>query len=115
MKAFIGLVMAAILASAWGCEASSPTQTASQAALQARAIETLQTALAEQDAFVKVHAAEALLTLSYGNKVADVFQRELELHGTVPQYRTAIWRCWRNPRMTRRNQHPSFNYFAKLR
>ena len=92
MKAFTGLVIGAILAIAicgnvWG---ASPEK--SQVQLQAKAIDTLKAALAEQSKFVKVHAAEALLALSYGDDVAETFQHELKLHGEEPSYRTGIWR-----------------------
>ena len=59
---------------------------------QAKALATLRQALADETQFVKVHAAEALLALSYGEDVLPVFQEELELHGDEPHYRTGIWR-----------------------
>lgn len=60
--------------------------------LRQRAVQTLRDALVEQESWVKVHAAEFLLRLSYPQGVREEFQQELELHGEQPQYRTGIWR-----------------------
>jgi SSS family solute:Na+ symporter len=56
------------------------------------AIATLRTALKEQSAFVKVHAAEALLALSYRGDVAVEFRKEFIAHRGTPQYRTGVFR-----------------------
>jgi SSS family solute:Na+ symporter len=92
MKAFTGLVFGVILAGALSSEARSATLETPQIKLQTQAIDTLKTALAEQSKFIKVHAAEALLALSYGDQVADAFQKELALHGKESPYRIGIWR-----------------------
>ncbi len=52
----------------------------------------LRRALKNEVGWVKVHAAEALLALSYGDGVLDAFDRELRDHGSEPQYRMGIWR-----------------------
>ena len=49
-------------------------------------------ALAEEERWVKVHAAEHLLGLDYSQGVLEEFNKELEKHGDVPQYRIGIWR-----------------------
>ena len=60
--------------------------------LQDRAVAELRRALAEEPKFVKVHAAESLLALGYGNDVVRTFMVELKQHGDEPIYRIGIWR-----------------------
>jgi SSS family solute:Na+ symporter len=57
-----------------------------------RALATLRRELTEQTQFVKVHAAESLLSLSYTKEVLDAFLTELEQHGGEPHYRTGVFR-----------------------
>ncbi|NIA15761.1 MAG: sodium/solute symporter [Nitrospiraceae bacterium] len=60
--------------------------------LRDRAIGILRGALAEEERWVKVHAAEALLALGYQQGVAEAFKAELAVNGNEPQYRIGIWR-----------------------
>lgn len=57
-----------------------------------KAVATMRRALAEEERWVKVHAAEHLLDLDYSQGVVEEFNKELEKHGDVPQYRIGIWR-----------------------
>jgi len=57
-----------------------------------RAVATLREGLAEQQRWVKVHAAEFLLSLSYPQGVRETFEAELESHNDAPEYRVGIWR-----------------------
>ena len=56
------------------------------------AVETLRTVLRDQTKWVKVHSAEFLLSLGYPQGVAEQFFKELEAHGSEPEYRIGIWR-----------------------
>ncbi len=57
-----------------------------------KAINELQHALHTQNGWVKVHAAEYLLALSYPAGIYDTFSAERINHATTPQYRIGIWR-----------------------
>jgi SSS family solute:Na+ symporter len=92
-RLFAGLFAAAIIAvamPAWSAE--KPASEPVDAALRERAVSTLRRVLDQEQKFVKVHAAEFLLALDYAEGVQQVFLKELELHGTEPQYRIGIWR-----------------------
>jgi hypothetical protein len=55
----------------------------------------LQNAVDKEERWIKVHAAEALLAVDRrGSRaaVSHVFERELDSHGSEPQYRIGIWR-----------------------
>lgn len=60
--------------------------------LRLRAVEVLRDTLANEEQWVKVHAAEQLLSLRYVDGVVEAFQSELERHVDEPQYRIGIWR-----------------------
>ena len=57
-----------------------------------KAVSALRRSLAEEEGWVKVHAAEHLLDLDYSQGVLEEFEKELEKHGDEPQYRIGIWR-----------------------
>ncbi|MCC7084914.1 MAG: HEAT repeat domain-containing protein [Pirellulales bacterium] len=61
-------------------------------ALDHRAYIELRRALIEQQKFVKVHVAEALLSLGDGAEVLPVFEEELRLFETHLLHRIGIWR-----------------------
>lgn len=61
-------------------------------ALRDRSIATLREVVDHGQRWVKVHAAEFLLALDYPDGVQATFTRELDLHGTEPEYRVGIWR-----------------------
>ena len=57
-----------------------------------QAVGELRRALREEREFVRVHAAEALLRLSYPEGVREVFDLEAKAHQDQPVYRIGIWR-----------------------
>jgi SSS family solute:Na+ symporter len=57
-----------------------------------RARTELRTALRQEQKFVKVHAAEALLELGIGEDVRAVFEEEQKLHSDEQPYHIGIWR-----------------------
>ncbi|MBN2294389.1 MAG: sodium/solute symporter [Pirellulales bacterium] len=57
-----------------------------------KAVATMRRVLAEEERWVKVHAAEYLLELDYSQGVLKEFNKELEKHGDEPEYRIGIWR-----------------------
>ena len=65
-------------------------------ALRARALGVLRGAVAAEERWVKVHAAEALLVAGDGEadrgEVALAFDRELAAKGSEPRYRIGVWR-----------------------
>ena len=84
----LGLTLCVALATA----ADDPTEAQPTASLQDQALSELRLALQHESKWVKVHAAESLLTLSYGEEVLPTFEAELKKHGEEPQYRVGIWR-----------------------
>ena len=75
--------------------ASLPPMTAAQInpdALAKRAHEILLQALNTEKAFVKVHAAEALIALGEKDEPRRVFQAELPAANEVRPYRIGVWR-----------------------
>ena len=60
--------------------------------LRQRCVALLRDALQKESRWVKVHAAEYLLSLDYPQGVRDVFLAEQDAHGNEPQYRIGIWR-----------------------
>ena len=61
--------------------------------LNGRALAELNRALIEESEFIKVHAAETLLTLGHSqNHVRAVFEQEASKYGTKAIYRVGIWR-----------------------
>ncbi len=60
--------------------------------LRARAVEILQSALRDEERWIKVHAAEALLADGYPEGVRETFEAELASKGQEPEYRIGIWR-----------------------
>lgn len=57
-----------------------------------KAVAELEYTLKTENKWVKVHAAEYLLALSYPDSIKEMFLQELLKYGTVPQYRIGIWR-----------------------
>ena len=52
----------------------------------------LRTSLEHEQRWIKVHAAEALLSSSQPDGVAQAFEGELAAHDAEPEYRVGIWR-----------------------
>lgn len=89
LQVLAGLVLACL----YGCDTPGTAEVKGvDSALRDKAVLTLRTALAEEQKWVKVHAAEVLLSLDYPQGVEQLFTHELEVHGGVPQYRIGIWR-----------------------
>jgi solute:Na+ symporter, SSS family len=88
-KTIVSLLLVQLCAVQIACAASPPAITADD---RAKALATLREALAEQPAFAKVHAAEALQALGYYTDVSPVFDEQLKVHGNEPHYRTGILR-----------------------
>jgi SSS family solute:Na+ symporter len=61
-------------------------------AMRDRALAVLRETLARESRWVKVHAAEHLLALSYPEGVQAEFEAERKAHEEEPQYRVGIWR-----------------------
>jgi HEAT repeat protein len=57
-----------------------------------KALKQLRAALKKETAFIKVHAAEALLAAGKTDIVRETFDEELRKHGEEPHYRIGIWR-----------------------
>jgi SSS family solute:Na+ symporter len=79
-------------------------------ALRTRALGVLRGAVAAEQRWVKVHAAEALLVAGDGEadrgEVARAFERELAANGTEPQYRIGIWRVLAESARDDRSREP---------
>ena len=75
-----------------GADVSLADAPRSSAEIRDRAVDELRQALKTETRWVKVHAAEHLLSLGYADGVHSVFSQENELHGAEPMYRVGIWR-----------------------
>ena len=60
--------------------------------LRERSIRIMREVLGREHRWVKVHAAEYLLSLDYPEGVKEAFDKELASHGKEPEYRIGIWR-----------------------
>jgi hypothetical protein len=90
----LALVLEGVLGHLGGPAGASPLQspdTASEA-LRTQAVGVLRTTLADEEKWIKVHAAEALLSLGYPQGVTQRFEIELASKGGEPEYRIGIWR-----------------------
>jgi SSS family solute:Na+ symporter len=74
--------------------------------LRQRAAQVLRSAMDTEDRWIKVHAAEALLSLGYPDGVARTFERELASKGEEPQYRIGIWRVLAQAARSDRERKP---------
>jgi SSS family solute:Na+ symporter len=57
-----------------------------------KALLLLRTALQKEDRWIKVHAAESLLSLGHSEGIRQAFELELSAKGGEPKYRIGIWR-----------------------
>jgi HEAT repeat protein len=90
----LSLVLSGVIGQLCGPVGANPLQspdTVSEA-LRTKAVRVLRTALADEEKWIKVHAAEALLSLGYPQGVTRRFQIELASKGGEPEYRIGIWR-----------------------
>ena len=72
--------------------AFSPLTYGLETDLREQCILELQHCMVTETEWVKVHAAEHLLALSYEEGVRECFLKELETSATTPKYRIGIWR-----------------------
>lgn len=71
---------------------AAPSAIAIVAANEARALATLRQALAQENGWIKVHAAEVLIFHGEGKAVYATFLEEDKFHATELRYRSGIWR-----------------------
>jgi solute:Na+ symporter, SSS family len=70
--------------------ASDPPQVTPS--LRERSVSAIRQVFDREQQWVKVHAAEYLISLDYLEGVKEAFVKELDIHGGEPQYRIGIWR-----------------------
>jgi SSS family solute:Na+ symporter len=75
----------------FGCQQAAARGSVEEAHLD-RARAELRKALRQEQKFVKVHAAEALLEFGIGEDVRGVFEDEQKLHSDEQPYHIGIWR-----------------------
>jgi SSS family solute:Na+ symporter len=85
---------------------SAPPSADVNESLRQRALSVLRTAMEAEDRWIKVHAAEALLSLGYPRGVARTFEKELASKGGEPQYRIGIWRVLAQAAPSDRQREP---------
>ena len=97
-----GLLCFAIWSICWfaGCSGSQPELSEGDQNLRKESVGQLRDSLTAQQRWVKVHAAEFLVSLDYRDGVFEEFSEELRLHGEEPKYRVGIWRV-----LAQLNQH----------
>ena len=71
-------------------QAGGPLQVTPE--LRNRSLSVIRQVLDREHRFVKVHAAEYLLSLGYAQGVKETFDKQLQTHGGELQYRIGIWR-----------------------
>ncbi len=76
------------------------------APLRALAVQVLRASLEHEQRWIRVHAAEALVDAGQQDEVARVFARELEAHGSEPEYRVGIWRVLAQAAPTAQQRQP---------
>jgi SSS family solute:Na+ symporter len=79
--------------------------------LRPQALRVLRTAMESEQRWIKVHAAEALLSLNEPQDVARTFEIELAANGGEPQYRIGIWRVLAQAARSDREREP---WIAKI-
>lgn len=85
------LVLATSTCIARGEEAAAGGEVIS-AESREQAVSILRNTLAQEQRWIKVHAAEFLLNLSYPQRVYETFQEERQAFESEPKYRIGIWR-----------------------
>ncbi len=76
------------------------------APLRAQAVQVLRDSLEHEQRWIKVHAAEALLSSGQPDGVARAFESELISHDSEPEYRIGIWRVLAQAAPTDRQRQP---------
>jgi hypothetical protein len=88
------------------CAAGAPPSAEQQKTLRQKALHVLRTAMDTEARWVKVHAAEALLSVGDAEAVARTFERELASKGGEPEYRIGIWRVLAQGARIRQQRDP---------
>lgn len=101
--AFLSVVACSVLGSLPACAATEATD---PAALARRARVVLNDALAQEKAFVKVHAAEALIALGEKDAPRRVFSAELPVANEQKPYRIGVWRVLAGSSSTAQERDP---------
>ena len=92
-KSCLLLIVTFALAGAWSaCGLAAEQGPKVTKELRERAVAAMRQTMAEQEQWVKVHAAEYLIALDYPQGVGEAFEKELAERGTEPKYRIGIWR-----------------------
>jgi len=89
LRSLTRLTIAVCCALSARAAAENPT---APAELRVQAEDRIKAALKREQKWVKVHAAEFMLSLGYSELVRDTFSAELKLHEHEPQYRVGIFR-----------------------
>ena len=79
--------------------------------LRTQAVQVLRSTLETEQRWIKVHAAEALLSSGQPDGVARAFESELIAHGSEPEYRIGIWRVLAQAAPTDQQRQP---WIAKI-
>ena len=74
--------------------------------LRTQAVQVLRSTLETEQRWIKVHAAEALLSAGQPDGVVRAFEIEFASHGTEPEYRIGIWRVLAQAAPTDRQREP---------
>lgn len=90
---FAPIVLTAVsLLSVFGCSRKADIGDEMRPLLRQQCVELMQQTLQNESRWVKVHAAEFLISLDYRDGVHDAFTAESARLGDEPQYRIGIWR-----------------------
>ena len=88
-----GFASVMILIEVLGCDTRQSMDRSSSAnSVESRCVQQMRTALSDEKTWVKVHAAEFLISLDYRQGVSDVFESQEHRLGSRPQDRIGIWR-----------------------
>lgn len=74
--------------------------------LRTQAVQVLRSTIETEQRWIKVHAAEALLSAGQPDGVVRAFEIEFASHGTEPEYRIGIWRVLAQAAPTDRQREP---------
>ena len=97
--------VAALVLVALGAAGAHPSAELRQNTRQT-ALRVLRAAMESEQRWIKVHAAEALLSLGESQDVARTFEIELAARGGEPQYRIGIWRVLAQAAQTDQQREP---------
>lgn len=92
MKTMSPLSLSVLALLATSCVASRNPPPTNAEDISAAAIEELRQIMFSSKRFIKLHAAESLLSLDAGKDVFETFSSEEQRFGDVPKYRIVVWR-----------------------